>query len=88
MRGLVGAVVAVGLLVGCGGVEAEEVSPEVEESQDTTQFRACSDEYLIEYFSNSTYTQLIGTERCECWELPVRSGSMSLYKRYVYRTAC
>ena len=88
MRGLVGAVMAVGLLMGCGGVEAEEVVPEVEERQDTTQFRACSDEHLVEYYSDATYTRLIGTERCECWEIPVRTGSTSIYKSFVYRRAC
>lgn len=91
MRGLVGAVVAAGLLMGCGGVEAEAVAPEVEveESQDTTQFRACSNLQLIEYYSDSTYTQLIGEERCDvCWKLPVRTGSTSVYRVVVYRTAC
>ncbi len=89
MRGLVGAVVAMGLLVGCGGVEAEEVAPEVEESQDVTQFKACSNQQLLEWYSDASYTVLIGWERCEC-ELvrPERTGSSSAYQRVVYRYAC
>ncbi len=85
MRGFVGAVMAVGLLVGCGGVEAEAVA---EEGRETTQFRACSDEHQINYYADAAYTQLIGIETCECWELPVRSGSTSTYRRVLYRYAC
>ncbi|RKH73707.1 hypothetical protein D7W81_03375 [Corallococcus aberystwythensis] len=78
-----------GMLMGCGGVEAEQEGPEVEEPRDTTQLKACSQRYLIEYYSDSTQTQLVGTERCYCNDIrPTTTGTSVGYRVVVYRYEC
>lgn len=87
MRGLVGAVVAVGLLVGCGGAEVEEVGPEGGDGQ-VHQLKICSSAYIQEFYSDPYYTQVIGTETCECDQFPVWQGSTSAYKKIIWLDDC
>jgi hypothetical protein len=87
MRGPVGAVVTVGLLVGCGGAEVETVSHEGEDRQ-VHQLRICTSAYVQEFYSDPYYTQLIGTETCECDKFPVWSGSTSIYKKIIWHDDC
>ncbi|RKH68760.1 hypothetical protein [Corallococcus llansteffanensis] len=88
MRGFVVAVMSAGMLMGCGGVEVEQEGPEVEEPQDTTQLMACSQDYLIEYYKNSTRTQLVGTQQCTCNAMPTSTGTTVGYRVVVYRYEC
>jgi hypothetical protein len=78
---------AIGLLAGCGGVEAD-MGQDTGPAEDTTQLRACSYDYLYEYYSSSSYTQLVGTERCECGRFPLQEGTSSAYRKIVFRQAC
>ena len=87
MRGLVGAVMAVGLLVGCGGAEVAKMDPEGKDSQ-VHQLNICASAYVQEFYSDSSYTQLIGTETCECDKFPVWSGSTSIYKKIIWHDDC
>lgn len=90
MRGFVVAVMSAGMLMGCGGVEVEQEGPEVEEQQDTTQLRACSQRYFIEYYKDSTRTELVGTQECTCGAMPTSTGSThsTNYRVVVYRYEC
>lgn len=69
------------LMAGCGGVEsAEESSPALTTREDQILCTDPSSYYVLQYYSDNTYTVMVGERSCDCLG-PVTWGSTSLYYR-------
>lgn len=64
-----------GLLMGCGGVEAEELALETQEGALAT----CPRQRWYDYYSDSSYRTLVGQVGCACGSAPVAWGRRSMH---------
>ena len=87
MRGILGVVLAAGLLAGCGG-GAADVEPE--ERAEITQAGGgdCIYEFRIVYYSDATYSTPVGGLRCQCLGSPYFHGTRTEHSITLYEWEC
>lgn len=77
----------VGLQFGCGPGEAEmEAASELTSHE--AQLRICTDEAVIAYYTDATYTTRVGTERCRCNRTPTLDGERTDFERLISFREC
>ncbi|MFY2558293.1 hypothetical protein ACN469_11735 [Corallococcus terminator] len=84
MRGILGGLLSVALLTGCGGMEQVEAETAAAptEGNDVSAMSLCPTNYLLKYY-DSTYTTLMGSVECECGSEPIFRGEITpYYKKY------
>ncbi|NMO15149.1 hypothetical protein HPC49_05830 [Pyxidicoccus fallax] len=75
---IIGGVLAVGMLTGCGpGVEDSDASELGAQEQEVTWCNASS--YTIEYYAEPELINLVGTEVCSCFSPKFRTGVRTAY---------
>ncbi|MFP2928114.1 hypothetical protein ACLESO_23520 [Pyxidicoccus sp. 3LG] len=82
------ALLAVGLVAsGCGGVEAE-AEPSHLSTQEEELIPPCRSSYVIDYYSDATYTTWVGYESCDCGTFPYRLGQKTAFSIYWDGAVC
>ena len=76
------------LLVGCGGPEmVEEPQAQLDSREDALPY--CGNQtYLIDYYSDATYTKLVGSMSCSCYETAWISGRRTSFAVTDYIFTC
>ncbi|WP_342375259.1 hypothetical protein NVS55_28690 [Myxococcus stipitatus] len=62
-----GALLAAGLMfTGCGGAPTDDVAEQDMASREDAERNCGEQSYELEYYSDATYTKLVGTRGCDC----------------------
>jgi hypothetical protein len=86
---IIGGLLAVGLLAGCGGTEAGmEEQSNLDSRKD--ELPGCGNrEYLIDFYSDPGLTNHVGARWCNCGDTTASHyGGSSAYYEYAYDNAC
>ncbi|MCE9670103.1 hypothetical protein LY474_20095 [Myxococcus stipitatus] len=86
MRSILGGLLAVVGMMGCGGMEPMDEGSREGASPEVSAQALCDEQYIIKYY-DKTYTSVLGSTVCECGQAPVFTGSLTLYpKKYTLGT--
>ena len=88
MRGFIGALTALGLLAGCGGLENNvEENPELGTREDALPWCGNSS-YSYLFHSDDTYSNVVGWEICSCYSSARLGGRRTVYVEVLYEDTC
>ncbi|MBN9682508.1 MULTISPECIES: hypothetical protein [unclassified Corallococcus] len=80
---IVGGILSLGLLAGCGGVEADG-SEEPALSTQEEALNNCTATYHVKYYSDATYTTQVGMDICLVCNRPVaKSGIKTAFAKWL-----
>ncbi|RKG62368.1 hypothetical protein D7X30_03440 [Corallococcus sp. AB011P] len=82
---IIGGLLSLGLLAGCGGVEADaDVGEETPLSTREDALDLCAATYHVKYYSDATYTTQVGREIClVCNRQVGRSGIRTQFREWI-----